>query len=289
MKKILITGSTGFIGRNLKENLSEDYVVSAPDRRTLNLLDEAMVTGYLEEEKFDIVLHCANTNDFTYDSGPYEILNQNLRMFFNLEKNSHQYGKMIYFGSGAEYDALHYVPHMKESYFGTYIPKDPYGFSKYVMSRIADRHDNIYDLRLFGVYGKYEQWQRRFISNNLCKLIHGMDMSVNQDMNFDYIFIDDLCEIVKWFIECTPMYQHYNVCNNRTIKLSEIAEMIRQVTGKECGIRILKKGMKAEYSGNCDRLVAEMGEIKRTSMEEGIEKLYKYYIENWDSIDVSQL
>lgn len=287
--RVLITGSTGFIGRNVRENLQKDHEVWAPDRRELDLLDEKMVQHYLANNYFDVVIHSANTNNFMYHVEDGEVLDRNLRMFFHLEKNSDKYGKMIYFGSGAEYDMKHYEPLMKEDYFGMHIPKDAYGFSKYIMSKITEKKDNIYDLRLFGVYGKYEEWQRRFISNNLCKLIRGTDMTINQNMKFDYLHINDLCRVVRWFMQGTPKYHHYNVCSGETHTLLEIAELIKKVTGVNRDIQIFQQGMKKEYSGNCQRLFAEMGEWRTTTLEAGIVELYEYYRQHWDLIDVSKL
>ena len=168
--KILITGANGFIGRNLVDKLRDRYRIAAPDRQTLNLLDTKTVETYLIDNHFDVIIHTANINNSTV---PYDMLNGNLRMFFNLKRCKEYYGRMYYFGSGAEYDMEHYIPDMKEEYFGMHIPKDPYGFSKYIMSTTCGKDNNIYDLRLFGVYGKYEKWERRFISNAICRALKG--------------------------------------------------------------------------------------------------------------------
>ena len=55
-------------------------------------------------------------------------------MFFNIERCSNLFGRLLVVGSGAEYDMRNYHPGMKEDYFLENIPTDIYGFSKYVHS-----------------------------------------------------------------------------------------------------------------------------------------------------------
>ena len=47
--KIFLTGSTGFVGRNILEKLREDYYIDAPDRHTLNLLDPETVYKHIKK------------------------------------------------------------------------------------------------------------------------------------------------------------------------------------------------------------------------------------------------
>lgn len=275
--RILLTGAGGFIGRNLKESLIHKYDLYALGRSDLDLNDQKNVFSYLKKHSFDVVIHCANANNVVYKLTEYDVLNQNLQMFYNLERCHSYYGKMYYFGSGAEFDMNHYIPRMKESYFDTFIPQDAYGFSKYTMARIAEYSTNIYNLRLFGVYGKYEEWKRRFISNNLCKSLKNRDMTINKNVRFDYLYVNDLCKIMEWFIEHTPHFHHYNVCTGNTFDLYTIANKINQVTGLKRTIQVLEEGWKSEYSGDNQRLKGEIGTIHFTDINTAIYEMYCYY------------
>ena len=53
-KKVLFTGGTGFIGRNLLPELKKKYDVNAPTRQELNLKDSEQVKTYLENGKFHL-------------------------------------------------------------------------------------------------------------------------------------------------------------------------------------------------------------------------------------------
>lgn len=285
----MITGASGFIGRNLCENLKKKYEVTASGSRELNLLDMSSVENYLKNHSFDVVIHTATNNKKRTSSVEYDYLDGNLRMFFNLERCRNYYGRMYYFGSGAEYDMEHYIPNMSEEYFDTYIPKDPYGFSKYVMSKESDALNNIYDLRLFGVYGKYEAWERRFISNAICRALKGKDITIQKNVYFDYLWMDDLSDIMQWFLENEPKYKHYNVCRGERIDLYSLACIVRETLGINCKIVIAQPGWKPEYTGSNERLRKEMGAYSFTSFEESIRELCDFYIENIDRIDEEKL
>lgn len=289
MKKILLTGSGGFIGRNMAERWKDRYELSCPSSRELDLLDQAAVQEYLEKRHFDVIVHCANRNETRQTIAPYDALDGNLRMFFNLERCRGLYGKMYYFGSGAEYDRRHYIPDMREEYFGSYIPADAYGFSKYIMSKACGQDGNIYDLRLFGVFGKYEEWERRFISNAICRALKGLDITIEQNVYFDYLWVDDLCGIMEWFIENLPEHRHYNVCRGDKTDLYSLGCLVRDVLEVNCDIIIKQPGWKPEYSGDNARLLREMGSFPFKDIRDAVMELCGYYKEHVDLIDEYQL
>lgn len=287
MLNILLTGSTGFIGQGLARTLANGAHCMTPSSRELDLTDASTVESYLRANRIDVVVHCANTRPAEPD--PYRVLDTNLRMFYNLNRCAKFVDKIIYFGSGAEYGRHELPPLVREEQFGAVVPKDTYGFAKYVLREAAARSDNIFDLCLFGVYGPGELWQRRFISSNIIRALHGLPLSIRQDARFDYLYIDDLCRIVDWFIGHKPKYHCYNVVTGAPRALSGIAELIRNDIAPGLLIEIGKAGWQTEYSGNNARLLAEIGDFSFTSIENGVMELTKYYRESLSSYPASEL
>lgn len=268
--------------------MRKDYELLTPTHEELDLMNTIAVSEYLNaQKKIDVVIHSANINMMS--AKEYDILNSSLRMFYNFEKNKESFGRMYYLSSAAEYDRKKLDAMVREESFGTYIPTDSYGFTKYIMHKEAEKDNNIYGLSLFGVYGKYEEWQRRFISNNIVRSLKGLPMTLSQNAMFDYLYVDDLCRIVEWFIEHEPKHKHYNVCTGQPVALSALANMINEVSGLNRDLKIARNGWQSEYSGDNRRLLAEMGEFQFTDKKTSIEEMWCYYAEHMDEFDERQL
>ena len=276
--KLLLTGASGFIGKNIYENWRDTYHILAPGHSELDLTDEELVFRYLQRERPDIVIHAATTNIVAHPERTAHLAESDLRMFFSLANGAQFYDKMLYFGSGAEYDSRHYIPQMPESYFGAHIPADAYGFAKYIMARTAETSSNIFDLRLFGVFGKYEDWSRRFISNLIYFGLTGQELHMGPNMYFDYLYIQDLLPVLEWFLHHSPKYHSYNVCSGRRMELYRLGCMVCECLHLDPNLLHCAPGWKPEYTGDHTRLLEELGtELVLTPMKTAIQDLVRYY------------
>ncbi|HNS32454.1 MAG TPA: NAD(P)-dependent oxidoreductase [bacterium] len=282
--RIFITGAKGFIGRNLVEYLSQsysnEYLLFYPYHNELELLNTEDVIQFIAGNKIDIVIHCANVGGSRktgYDIGKTDIVTKNLKMFFNLVKNLPRIKKIIFLGTGAEYCRQHCMSLVKENYFDTYIPVEDYGFSKYVCSKYIELSDKIVNLRLFGVFGKHEDYEYKFISNAIVKNLLNLPIVINQNVYFDYLYVNDLGRIINLFIKNKVRHKFYNVTTGGTVDLLTIAGKINRLSEKPSEIIVVNPGLNTEYSGSNKRLLEEFPKIEFTSFDDALKELYDWY------------
>ena len=287
MKRILITGGSGFVGRNLKESLAGKYTIFAPSHKELELLDYDALENYVISNQIDVIIHGA-IHVPMFNGAEKEFFND-MQMFANMEKISHRVEKLLYFGSGAEFDKRYDISMVTEEELGKTIPTSEYGLAKYTMNMIARQSSNIYNLRLFGIFGKYELWNIKFSSGLCCKALFDLPLTVRKACYFDFFFIEDLPQIITWFIENTPDWHDYNICQGKQYRLTELAEMVKKVSGKDIPVTLLSDERNVDYSADNVRLRQQIPGLHITPMEEALKQLYDYYDRNRQIIDLDIL
>ena len=289
MKTALITGAgpTGVTGRAIKEYLQGFYEILTPSSKELDLTNDDVVRNYFDAHQIDFVVHCAtyrsNISQTTHLVD--EELESNLRMYFNLAAQSEKYQKMVYLGSGAEYDKIRPIVNISEDHFGEYIPKDKYGFGKYIMNQHCRNSKNIFNLRMFGTLNKYERYTKNVVCNLCAKAVMGMPLTLRQDVKFSWIDIQDVAKAIKFVFENDVKCHDYNIALEQTFLLSEIASLIKNVSGMDLSIVFEKEGLNREYTCSINRLSKHI-DITKTDIHTSINTIFKYVATNKKMINI---
>lgn len=270
MKKVLLTGGSGFIGRNIKEYLSTICELHTPGRQELNLLSEEDVRAYLQKNKIDIVIHSANPNPVKNQLDKAETMfEDSIRVFMNLYQAQDCYERMYTLGSGAEYGKSEDISLIGEDEEGRFIPKDSYGLAKFTMNQLIEHSDKQCNLRIFACYGPTDH-ESKFITHVIHCCMNNQDITIRQNCYFDYMHVSDLAKILEYFIYNKPKYSAYNVCTGTRYTLEQIAIMVREQMQVDNEIHILNEGWNKEYTGSNERLLKEIGNYQFVALEEGI-------------------
>ena len=276
--RILFTGGNGFIGRNVLPILKEKYEIYTPKRDELNLFNEITVQEFVKKHSINCIIHSANPNPSKNNADTSEkLLRDSLLMFMSIYSCRDMLEKVIYIGSGAIYDKSKDIVAIKETDAFRSIPKDDYGFAKYIMNTLTC--NNVYNLCVFGCYGDGDA-ESKFITHCIRCCIKNKPITIRQNCMFDYIQVYDLAKIMAWFIDTKPKYNMYNVCSGQRVSLLEIASIVKQKMKSDCEIVILKDGWNNEYTGSNDRL---LGEYKQEliSLDKGIDIQIAWERENY--------
>lgn len=287
--RVLITGASGFIGRNLTENLKTKYDLLTPTHKELELTDYKAVQNYFQTNKIDVVVHSAVVGGNRPEEHVLGSLHQNLRIFFNIVRNKKYFKRMINLGSGAEYDKTLPIINVKESQFDTRVPIDEYGFFKYICSKYIEKVDYIVTLRIFGLFGKYEDYRYRFISNAMCRNLLSLPIIMTQNVFFDYMDIKDFVKIIVYFINHKPEHRFYNIGRGVKIDILTIAHKINNIAEKKSQVIVNKPGLNKEYTCNNKKLKSEFNKFAFSDFDQSLLDLYNWYQTKIRSINPGEL
>lgn len=283
MKKILFTGGTGFVGKNIIPLLKENYEITAPSRKELDLKNTEAVEAYVRKGDFDIVLHSANPNPVKssdYDQAD-TMFEDSMRIFMNFYKVSHLCDKLIYLGSGAEFDKTLDIIDIKEEEVFRSLPKEVYGCTKYIMNELALHSRNVYNLRLFACYGPYDH-ESKFITHCIRCCLNEKPITIRQNCYFDYIHVYDLAKIVEFAIEKNLLFHDYNIAAGKKYSLKEIAEKVNREMNSNQPIVLLSDGWNKEYTADVSRLDSESKLVDDfITIDEGIRLQIKFERKYW--------
>jgi UDP-glucose 4-epimerase len=247
--KLLITGGNGNIAKIIKNSLSSSgfYIIN-PSREELNILYLSNIKTFLINNQFDILIHTAITGGRRLKEDSSEDSYKNIIMFENLLTFSEKFKMIINLDSGAIYDRATDILNRDEDELYT-VPKDYYGFSKYVIYKRTLNYSHIYNFRIFNIFHANEEINR-FIKSCFISKYNNTIINISEDKYFDFVYKDDFIKIMNYYINNLntqdKLEKTINICYKEKYKLSDIAKMICKVDN----INILNDNSNNNYCGN---------------------------------------
>lgn len=283
---ILITGASGFLGKNIQEHFHTRYrliCVSTSNKEPYIKLTKNFdnINERLADINIDCVIHLASvipTNfkdaDFHKCFLPNTIMLNNLYKFMIL-KNIKKFIYISSFGSMEDY--------------ANYKIKDYYTLSKihgeHICSMMESAGIETASLRIpspYGPYMKEENVINTFINNALNNLDINVYGSGKREQNF--IYVEDVIQAIeKFIITKNGINGVYYIVSEKNTSMLELAQVIKQICNSESRIIVGKYEDPQEFFSpqyDYNRAYCEIGYKPNYNIYSGLTKYIEWYINN---------
>ena len=313
MKKIVILGTSGFIGKNIALSLAKSknkivgtYFKNYPNelRNRINLvkcdLRNPIQVNNLTK-KTDILIHCAATTSGAKDifNKPYIHVTDNAIMnsvitraaFENEIKHVIMFScTVMYRSSKKPLKESDFNPkkELYKNYFGggwmkVFTEKMSEFYSRLGKNKYTViRHSNIY-----GPYDKFDLEKSHVFGASITKVIKNKTGKVkiwgDGKEKRDLLYIDDLVDFVKKIIfKPKKNFCIYNIGLGKAISINELTKKIINISKLKLTIEndLKKKSLKNNIVLNCSLAKKNYGWKPKISIEEGITKTLNWYQKN---------
>ena len=228
MKKILITGSRGFIGSSLTKLLKSKFfdIIDTGSTNTLNLCDWEAVKNIPRAE---IIVHLASKNLIPESfKMPLSYYNNNIVSTLNILEKAKLDGSKVIFFSTYPYGNPLYLP-IDEDHATN--PKNPYTHSKLICEELCKAYHRDFGVpitifRPFNIYGPGQSLSffiPTIINQINNEVIHLKDSRPKRD----FIYIDDAVEAVFIsIIDDKNLFKIYNLGSGISTSVKDVVETI---------------------------------------------------------------
>jgi ADP-L-glycero-D-manno-heptose 6-epimerase len=268
--RILVTGSNGFIGKNLITRLLDNGHTVADFEWIPNVVPDC--------SQFDKVVHLGAISSTT-ETDVEKVMQQNLDFSHRLLQVCDMQGvDLIYASSASVYGP---TDHFTED--GPLFPQSPYAWSKYLFDRSVqtvpfDEYQcRIQGLRFFNVYGEgedhkgfqksvFHKFKEQALTTGVIEPFEGSDTITR-----DFVYVGDVCEIIEKFFNIDQS-GIWNLGTGKAESFGNIARHIatqHNATVKEIPVpNSVKNQYQSFTQSNNTKLLDTIGDYKFTTVFE---------------------
>ncbi len=320
MKKIIVTGGSGFIGSNLVNYLiNKKYFVINIDKLTyssnkydknslskknykflkIDINNKKKLKDILKKYKPDCIFNLAAEThvDRSIDS-PHQFIYSNILGVFNILEVIKEYNKnnkkikLIHISTDEVYGD---IKSKKSDEKFPYNPSSPYSASKASADHLIRSYIRTYNLPAIisnccNNYGPF-QFPEKLIPKIIFNILSNKSLPVyaKGQNSREWIYVDDHCDALYKIYKMGKIGESYNVGSNDNLKNINIVKIILTIfkkkgfkIGKKVKIKFVKDrpGHDFRYSLNSSKISRKLKWKSRTSLKKGLSLTVDWYLSN---------
>lgn len=286
-KKVVVTGSKGFIGARLVNHLRDEQheVVELDlprvDIAVMNPGDPIMKEVF---EGVEVVFHLAVMN-LEHCKRDYKgCINSNVLGTANIMELAKRFGvkRVVYTSASSVYGNPRELPASEST---AHNPATLYGATKSASEKIIQSYCNNFDLtfgvfRLTNCYGPGQV--NGLIPNVVRALLGGMKISVTGtgEQTRDFVYVDDVVQVLMRSIE-HPLYSFVtNLGSGQQTSVNEVIKWLSGYTGKEAQVEHLPLTRdRFAFAADLTKFRQLFGDCKFVPVSEGLYRAVEWWKE----------
>lgn len=250
--KILLTGSTGFLGQNLEPVLSEDYEVVGYGSEPWDLRKQSLVEYIVQKIRPDVIVHAAGSvgGIGANQENPGKFMYDNLIMGTNLihQAMKCRVTKFVLLGTVCAYPKHTPVPFKEENLWNGYPEETnaPYGIAKKTLMRLVEAYHEQYDfngvnlvpVNMYGPHDHFNLTSSHVIPALILKVKTAIDNNESSitlwgtgQASREFLYAPDCAEAIKLAIEKDVSPEPINIGTGKEIKISQLIDTIADIMG----------------------------------------------------------
>ncbi len=254
MKRVIVTGASGFVGANLARRLLSDghrvFLLVRPehlpwrieairadvDVRLTRLEDFEALASVVEDIRPDWVFHLAVHGAYSWQTDWAQMVQTNVLGTINLVEACLRTGfdAFINTGSSSEYGFKNQAP--KETDWiepNSYYAVTKAAGTQFCRYKARERNLHMQTLRLYSVFGPYED-SNRLMPTLIARGLSGeLPPLVDPEVARDYVYADDVVE--AYLLAASTQKQEpgavYNVGTGKQTSIKEVVDIARRIMG----------------------------------------------------------
>jgi len=284
----LITGSSGFIGKNLVESLLSEYEITGLSKQQKSsksnhiIKDISKITSKDFKNIFCIIHLAAITDLKVCKDFPDQCITTNVlgtqKILESARKNN---CKVIYASTSHVYGIPKKLPINETT---STSPTSMYAGSKLAGEILCESYHKQFDMdisivRIFSVYGP--ESNNHYVVPNIVEQLKKSNKIKLGNINSrrDFIFISDVINAFKIILNNINGFNIYNVGAEKSYSIKEICKKFEKLHGKKI---IIKSTLKENSKLDAKNIVCDATKLKKLgwkskiSLDEGLKKMYEY-------------